>query len=393
MHLRHRGIALITLIAAALGWSGAIPSSAHASSEWPQPGHDGGLTNYNRDEQVLTPHRIRHLVHLGSFPGWTLGTPPLVADTELLSGEGASLIRRGLHGSTQWTSPVCSPSNLMIEGDTVVMNDDTPMGCAAGSALSWSTGEPTWETGQLSFLTADDGLIIASDLQGDAESNVWDSLDLVAVDAATGAERWRIARPGDAPWISSARLQSGRLLAAFGDGEVKGLDPATGDELWSWSTHDGRRIRLTALVGATAFVVRAHHPGGHRAIMVALDAGDGSVRWRRRLGRGIDDLVAAGEGRVYVDLGRRLQALTLRTGERIWSTRLPDQSHFGGSSLIGAAGVLYADLNAPGTILMFDASDGARLGRIRHYGWPAVAAGHIVAIGNNYGVGVFGLPD
>jgi hypothetical protein len=42
---------------------------------------------------------------------------------------------------------------------------------------------------------------------------------------------------------------------------------------------------------------------------------------------------------------------------------------------------------------MFDATDGEQLGRIRHYGWPAVAAGRLIAIGSNhYGIGVFGLP-
>jgi outer membrane protein assembly factor BamB len=248
-----------------------------------------------------------------------------------------------------------------------------------------------WDTGQLSFLAADDGLLVASDLQGDAENYVWDSLDLVAVDAATGAERWRIERPGEAAWTSAARLQDGRLLVAFGT-RVVSLDPATGDELWSWGIQDDRRIRLTALVGDTALVVRTHHAGGDRAVLVALDAGDGSVRWRRLLDRGIDQSVAAGDGRVYVDLGRRLLALSLGDGERLWSTSVPDRSTFGGSSLIGGAGVLYADLNSPGDIVMLDAADGERLGRIRHYGWPSVAAGRLVAIGtDDYGIGVFGL--
>jgi outer membrane protein assembly factor BamB len=389
--LRDRSrITLVAVLAATLTF--VVSPSAHASSGWPQPGHDGGSSNDNADEHVLTPSRIGDLVHLRTLHGWALGTPALVADGDLLSGLGNDLVRRSFRGSVLWRSAVCSPSNVMIEGDTVVINDDTQMGCAAGSALSWTTGEPTWDTGQLSFLAADDGLLVASDLQGDAESDVWDSLDLVAVDAATGAERWRIERPGDAPWTSAARLQDGRLLVAFADGRVTSLDPATGEELWSWSVPDGRRIRLTALVGDTALVVRTHHAGGDRAVLVALDATDGSVRWRRLLDRGIDQSVAAGDGRVYADLGRRLLALSIDDGERLWSTTVPDRSSFGGSSLIGAAGVLYADLNSPGDIVMLDAADGERLGRIRHYGWPSVAAGRLVAIGtDDYGIGVFGL--
>ena len=381
--------ALVVLLWAAL--TSFVSVSAQASSGWPQPGHDGGSSNYNADEQVLTPHRIQHLVHLRTLQGWALGTSALVADGDLLTGQGEDLTRRSVRGSTRWSVPVCSPSNLMIAGDTVVMNDDTQMGCTTGSAISWSTGEPVWETGQLSFLTADDGLLIASDLQGDAESDVWDSLDLVAVDAATGAERWRIERPGDAPWISAARLQDGRLLVAFGN-QVTSLDPATGEELWSWNIHDSHRIRLTTVVGDTAFVVRPHHVNGDRAVLVALDANDGSVHWRRPLDRGTDQSVAAGDGRVYVHVGTRLLAMSLETGERVWSEPLPDRSSSVGSSLVGAAGVLYADLNR-GDILVFDAADGTRLGRIPHYGGPAVAAGHIIAIGtDHYGIGVFGLP-
>jgi outer membrane protein assembly factor BamB len=382
--------ALVVLLSAAL--TSLVSVSAHASTGWPQPGHDGGFSNYNADEQVLTPRQIQNLVHLRTLNGWALGTSALIADGDLLTGRGENLTRRGVRGSTRWSVFVCSPSNLMITGDTVVMNDDTQMGCATGSALSWNTGEPVWETGQLSFLTANDGLLIASDLQGDAESDVWDSLDLVAVDAATGAEQWRIERPGDAPWISAARLHDGRLLVAFGN-QVTGLDPATGEELWSWSINDSHRIRLATLVGDTALVVRPHHVNGDRAVLVALDANDGSVRWRRPLDRGTDQPVATGDGRVYVDVGTRLLAMSLETGERVWSEPLPDHpSPSVGSSLIGAAGVLYADLSR-GDILVFDAADGERLGRIGHFGWPAVADGRLVAIGtDHYGIGVFGLP-
>lgn len=382
-------IALVVLLSAAL--TSFVSVSAHASGDWPQPGHDGGFSNVNADEQVLTPRRIQNLVHLRTLNGWALGTSALIADGDLLTGRGEDLTRRGVRGSTRWSVPVCSPSNLMITGDTVVLNDDTQMGCSTGSAISWSTGEPAWETGQLSFLTADDGLLIASDLQGDAETGVWDSLDLVAVDAATGAERWRIERPGDAPWISAARLQDGRLLVAFGD-QVTGLDPATGQELWSWSINDSHRIRLATLVGDTALVLRHHHVNGDRAVLVALDADDGSIRWRRPLDRGTDQPVAAGDGGVYVDLDARLLAMSLETGERVWSEPLPDRSSSVGSSLIGAAGVLYADLDR-GDILVFDAANGERLGRIRHFGWPAVADGRLVAIGtDHYGIGVFGIP-
>jgi outer membrane protein assembly factor BamB len=383
-------IPLVVVVSAALTAFVSVP--AHASSGWPQPGHDGGSSNYNDDEYILKPHQIQNLVQLRSLKGWALGTPALVADGDLLTGQGSNLTRRSLRGSMRWRSAVCSPSNLMIAGDTVVMNDDTQMGCAGG-AFSWKTGDPTWEIGQLHFLTANDGLLIASDLQGDAENDVWDSLDLVAVDAATGAEQWRVERPGDAPWANSARLQDGRLLVAFGNRQINALDPETGEELWSWNIHDGRLIRLTALVGDTAFTVRSQYVGGDRVALLALDANDGSVRWRLPLGRDVDPSIAAGDGRVYVDLGTRLLALSVDSGERVWKTGLPDRSSFGGSSLIGAAGVLYADLNSPGDIVLLDATDGERLGRIRHYGWPAVAAGRLVAIGtDHYGIGVFGLP-
>jgi outer membrane protein assembly factor BamB len=383
-------IPLVVAVSAAL--TAFVTVSAHASSEWPQPGHDGGFSNYNTDEHVLTRHQIQNLVQLRSLNGWALGTSALIADGDLLTGQGANLTRRSVRGSMRWRSGVCSPSNLMIAGDTVVMNDDRQMGCAGG-AFSWNTGDPTWEIGQLHLLTANDGLLIASDLQGDAENDVWDSLDLVAVDAVTGAERWRIERPGDAAWTNSARLQDGLLLVAFGNRQVESLDPETGAELWSWNVHDGRLIRLTALVGDTAFVVRSRYVGGDRVALLALDANDGSVRWRLPLGRDVVPSVAAGGGRVYVDIGTRLLALSVGSGERVWKTRLPERSSFGGSSLIGAAGVLYADLNSPGDIVVFAAADGERLGRLRHYGWPAVAAGRLVAIGtDHYGIGVFGLP-
>ena len=66
-----------------------------------------------------------------------------------------------------------------------------------------------------------------------------------AVDAATGAERWRFAAGG--PVDSSPAVVNGVVYIGGGDGALLALEAATGEELW--------RLQTDGVVGSSPAVV------------------------------------------------------------------------------------------------------------------------------------------
>src|SRR5262249_8361562 len=93
----------------------------------------------------------------------------------------------------------------------------------------------------------------------------WGGSYLLAVDAATGANRWKTPRDTGVNWTSPIALQvKGRTqLVAVGTYAVKGYDAQTGTELWTVGgmTQEGiispvaRGDRLFALATETSQVI------------------------------------------------------------------------------------------------------------------------------------------
>jgi outer membrane protein assembly factor BamB len=84
-------------------------------------------------------------------------------------------------------------------------------------------------------------VVIAWDHEGDSF--------LVALDAATGKERWRTARPQGTSWTTPIVVASGGTDAlVVGGARITAYDPATGAELW----HHGEAGRGGAIAGPVA---------------------------------------------------------------------------------------------------------------------------------------------
>lgn len=108
-----------------------------------------------------------------------------------------------------------------------------------------------------------------------------------AVDLGTGAVKWR-RRLGGAI-LGGVVLSDGTLYVGTDrpQGAVTALDAATGAQRWRavrW------RTGLPLAVGAG--VVAMHERGGH---VVALEPGTGRVRWRRKVGASVTPPVALGD--------------------------------------------------------------------------------------------------
>ncbi|MFP4055769.1 MAG: PQQ-binding-like beta-propeller repeat protein [Candidatus Brocadiia bacterium] len=145
--------------------------------------------------------------------------------------------------------------------------------------------------------------------------------EVVAIDLATGAPRWR-SRSHSLGYLAADRRRVYCLAAARGGIELMALDTATGEELWRHSPQ--RRYR--PLVPCTPV------PLGHgrvawttEAMLRVLEADTGRELWRRQVdGEGPLSCGAAQArgGKLYVVSHERLRCLAVDSGEEVWAQPL-----------------------------------------------------------------------
>ena len=254
-------------------------------AQWPQPG--GGPT-----------HVVGNVAMAGFNPAWRSSI-----------GEGGGYRRK------------ITAQPIIIPGRVVTMDSD-----AYVAAFDLDTGSRVWRTdtqsdedrstnvgGGVSFA---DGTVFAS--TGRAE--------LLALDAATGAIRWR--KPLGAPARSAPAIADGRLIVLTLDDRVQAFSAATGDRQWNYQAAS----TATTLFGQAApaiaegIVVAGFGSGD----LVALRAESGALAWSDSLasGRGRSSLLdlsairalpVIDRGRVFaIGAGGLLVGLDLRSGRRLW---------------------------------------------------------------------------
>jgi len=126
---------------------------------------------------------------------------------------------------------------------------------------------------------AGDGLIVAGSLEG----------DVVALDAATGAEKWK-AKVGD-EIIAAPVIGQGMVFVHSNDGRLTAFDEASGQRRWFW-THETPALTVrgnSAPVLGPGYVFVANDDG----TMTALAVADGHPVW--------DQTVAQAEGRTELE--------------------------------------------------------------------------------------------
>jgi outer membrane protein assembly factor BamB len=274
---------------------------------------------------------------------------------------------------------------------------------------------------------------------------------LVALDAATGEERWRYSLEGAGEF--SPAVADGMVYVGAEDGILHAVDAATGEGRWTFAVWTAADIRSTSLAVADGTVYVA----SSRGFLFALDAATGEERWRAEIGgdgattpvfadgtlyvsatdvpkeygdETVDDKVGSlppGIGRLYAfdatsgderwtadvgvdpdrylgldqavagglvylvgfgEGGSNIQALDAATGEARWDTTLDTQV---GTSPAVADGTLYIGGDA---VYALDAASGEERWRVEtggYNGWtPFVADGAVFvasADGNLYAIG------
>jgi outer membrane protein assembly factor BamB len=188
---------------------------------------------------------------------------------------------------------------------------------------------------------------------------------VIALDAATGRVLWRVAVAGGQlttpavadgiVFLGAGGLSANEEANGFGpfelSTEVLALDAATGATRWRFETGGGINS-APAVADGTVYV-------GSESGLWALAAADGQPRWHFRTVT--NDPVwappAVADGRVFVYVSDRyLYALNAKTGAEEWRFGTPDSQYSSlGPTVVG--GVLYAG-SVLGDIYVLDAASG-----------------------------------
>jgi outer membrane protein assembly factor BamB len=163
---------------------------------------------------------------------------------------------------------------------------------------------------------------------------------VVALDAATGTERWRTRFDEGVGYPDAAAAVADDVVVAPFDELLVGLAPATGDVLWRQRPGDG--ITAPVLAGGTGYVA-VGDPGS----VVAFDPSTGEVQWQRQVGEWLSGGPAVADGSVYAMVGAedsgRLVALDAGDGVARWSVDLDGE---GSARPVVADGSVYAPTEA-----------------------------------------------
>ena len=198
---------------------------------------------------------------------------------------------------------------------------------------------------------------------------------LFKLERATGKELWRLEL-GDAAvsrvlphpehfgWdLQGPRpaLADGTVFVGSGDGSLHAVDAKSGARRWRFAS--GARIRTGALVDGPRVVV-----GSYDGNVYALERATGRELWRRATGGPIDTAPVAAAGRVIVgNRGPGLAALDAQTGEPAWLA--PFWGSWVESTPVLAEGLLYVGASDLRRVSALDPQDGRVIWRSDVYGW------------------------
>jgi outer membrane protein assembly factor BamB len=216
-------------------------------------------------------------------------------------------------------------SPIVARGGVFAMDTATNV-----SAFVAETGERLWEA-ELTPEEEDEGHIGGGLAYESSRVVVTTGFaQVIALDAATGAEIWR--RDIGSPMRTPPTLRGGRVFAVTVDNKLNVLDAASGDTLW---THTGIAEIASILGGGSpavdAGVVVVPYSSGE---LVALKVENGRVLWTDSLAAvrrtDVVSTLAHIRGRPIIDRGRVIAishgglmvAIDLRSGQRIWDKEI-----------------------------------------------------------------------
>lgn len=243
-----------------------------------------------------------------------------------------------------------------VDGDRLYHVMDGGVATIDRPSLHAGDAETAWTTGQVSVDLSQrvqppavvDGTVYTGDTNDEGTTG-----DLVALDAETGDEQWRLNVDEDGELdagrdavASTPAVVDGTVYAASLNGLLYAVDAEDGTENWRFDT--GATIRgAPTVVDGTVFV-------GSDYTMYAIDAADGSEVWSRgTAGGSIEASPAVADDTVYVGSYGGVTALDHGSGEPRWTVETKGNVS---QTPVVANGTVYA--NPGSTALGLDTDDG-----------------------------------
>lgn len=203
---------------------------------------------------------------------------------------------------------------------------------------------------------------------------------LLALDQATGAERWRAQGP--AGFYAGPAVAGGLVYGLCDDGTLFAFDAATGDERWTLAdTFYGDNQIL--LAGNDLYLANLDKE------MVAMDAATGTERWRVSLSDTASRSTSFANDALYVGLSDgHLIALNATDGSTRWTfeTGMPGFAHATPAVWEGTIFEMVFDEGNGGTLFAIDGETGKEQWRLFEQAFNSsvgVADGLVYAIGTD----------
>ncbi|MGW5360882.1 outer membrane protein assembly factor BamB family protein [Actinopolymorpha pittospori] len=284
--------------------------------------------------------------------------------------------------SNEFPSPAAGTAWSMFHGGPA-RGGRTPDTVAPPLRLAWSyRSEGT-------ILNASPAIAGDTVYVGIRDENDVKACGLVALDIATGEERWRV--PSDSLVEASPAVVDGRVVTTSVNGTIQTLDAATGEVVWEHRLDEGKPLLYPKVYSSPTVsdgvVVNLHEITGGTPLVQARDLATGKELWSYTatfVSVGTSNKPAAiGDGRVYFNPGTTFIALTpraldLATGKQVW-TGSPATT--GEAVLAGQGPVVYSDgillvnyvdklSQGPNAILAFDTTSNSTPNEIWRFVGP-----------------------
>ena len=169
----------------------------------------------------------------------------------------------------------------------------------------------------------------------------WSQSYLLAVDPATGSNRWKADRPTAVNWTSplAVKVKNRLQIVTFGTHTARGYDAASGEELWQ--VEGMHQQCIPSPVVHDDLVIAC---SGENTMAIRLDGGRGDltrshVVWKNKKVSAFVPSPLSYAGYVYVPTDKGfVTCLDAQTGKQVWKERVGDNFH---ASPVAAAGKVY----------------------------------------------------
>ncbi len=246
-------------------------------------------------------------------------------------------------GKTQWTvrtnshtesSPTITPGRIIFgAGDDGILCYDLTSATEPSPKLHWQTKNLHIDSAPCVV----DGRVFIGTVIGD----IHDSLAVLALDAETGKQIWKVNTPLPVPGCASH--SNGRIYVGLGNGKlgleadkpagaVWCLDAKTGEKLWTFDTKAAVYSTPALANGHCYFTSYDHH-------VYCLDDATGNLKWKVNLGSPLTTApVVTSDDVVVITVEGIVKCLNAADGKVRWSfdqLKTPDADVYASPTLSG----------------------------------------------------------